>query len=779
MATLQVELVNERGQRLKSGKLWSSSQLLEADADGLIAVALDDGAMAVVARAPGMLDEPLVIGVGDADRLVTIRMLSDAGGKRWTMHAAGDVMFGRRYNQPTQGEPMISRTDAPAGARAVVSSVEDVFGAADVRTFNLETVVSNLPDSAAYPGKRFILNSWPDTLAGVKALRPSLVILANNHARDYLDEGVTETTRALDAEGITHTGATDGTTPVDVPVITKVGKVRLGTLSWTTVDGSFVNDNYPKDEDPMPSDIASSERWQWDKPSWGFDGTTWTVPDAPHRIGTVWSLFEKVESSLSENEKAQAWRSMVAVYPSLQDWVARRGHGGAAPWNSLTSPAAIEALKEEADVVAVQLHAGYQFQPAPSDNVAAIARDAIDAGADLVICHHPHVLQGAEWYKDKLIIFSLGNFVFDQDFFATFSTAFVRTVWEGTQLIEARFIPLELAGYRPTPVADGPATRTLLRLWEMSIAGTRATRLSDGVRVVARALEPEALPAHLRIEHNTAVIVRASPVDERLARSLPPKSVASVNFAGLVDPRLGLAPGSDNDIEIGRDLLGWGDFEDLLADHGDSHFAQWAVPTATSYKHVIEGDDAPSGRAYLHLSRTVKNGSDVIVRPVARTPIVLHRLFETVGDTTAPLDPEPSYSVRMLARRSGAGHPFVRLDLYMFDDTNPTEDPSSTLVGSARVPLEVPDDDDFHDLEVELAPELLVANGVRANMLMFYVGLEPPASAASELDVDQVQLVEWRNASKMPAGFGSYDLIRNRGKQPKTLSLTGLPASHL
>ena len=46
-------------------------------------------------------------------------------------------------------------------------------------------------------------------------------------------------------------------------------------------------------------------------------------------------------------------------------------------------------------------------------------RAAVDAGADLVIGHHPHVLQGFEYYADTLIAHSLGNFVFDQDFLLT------------------------------------------------------------------------------------------------------------------------------------------------------------------------------------------------------------------------------------------------------------------------------------------------------------------------------------------------------------------------
>jgi poly-gamma-glutamate synthesis protein (capsule biosynthesis protein) len=67
------------------------------------------------------------------------------------------------------------------------------------------------------------------------------------------------------------------------------------------------------------------------------------------------------------------------------------------------------------DAVIVSMHAGPEYQEEPGPLQAAAARAAIDAGARLVIGHHPHVLQGIERYGDGLIVYSLGNFVFDFD----------------------------------------------------------------------------------------------------------------------------------------------------------------------------------------------------------------------------------------------------------------------------------------------------------------------------------------------------------------------------
>lgn len=73
----------------------------------------------------------------------------------------------------------------------------------------------------------------------------------------------------------------------------------------------------------------------------------------------------------------------------------------------------IAALKEAgAQIIIVNFHWGAEREYTPNDTQKALAHLAIDEGADLVIGHHPHVLQGVEKYKDKYIAYSLGNFCF-------------------------------------------------------------------------------------------------------------------------------------------------------------------------------------------------------------------------------------------------------------------------------------------------------------------------------------------------------------------------------
>lgn len=70
-------------------------------------------------------------------------------------------------------------------------------------------------------------------------------------------------------------------------------------------------------------------------------------------------------------------------------------------------------VKSHADVVVVSLHWGSEYIEKPSPSQIRLAHQIIDSGADLILGHHPHVLQGIEEYHNGLVAYSLGNFVFD------------------------------------------------------------------------------------------------------------------------------------------------------------------------------------------------------------------------------------------------------------------------------------------------------------------------------------------------------------------------------
>lgn len=73
----------------------------------------------------------------------------------------------------------------------------------------------------------------------------------------------------------------------------------------------------------------------------------------------------------------------------------------------------IQKLKDEgADIIVAVFHWGNELMETPDENQLILGHLAIDEGADLVIGHHPHILQGIEEYKGKMIAYSLGNFCF-------------------------------------------------------------------------------------------------------------------------------------------------------------------------------------------------------------------------------------------------------------------------------------------------------------------------------------------------------------------------------
>lgn len=86
---------------------------------------------------------------------------------------------------------------------------------------------------------------------------------------------------------------------------------------------------------------------------------------------------------------------------------------GVAPIRSRMLKKQVKKAKEISDIVVVSLHLGIEFDESRSVATIRLTRSLIESGADIILCHHPHVLQKIEIYKKGLIAYSLGNFVFD------------------------------------------------------------------------------------------------------------------------------------------------------------------------------------------------------------------------------------------------------------------------------------------------------------------------------------------------------------------------------
>jgi len=76
----------------------------------------------------------------------------------------------------------------------------------------------------------------------------------------------------------------------------------------------------------------------------------------------------------------------------------------------------IQEAKKKVDILIISSHLGIEYQKEPSDFQKYLYRSFIEAGADLVLGHHPHVIQSSVRYPPGWIVYSLGNFIFDQGF---------------------------------------------------------------------------------------------------------------------------------------------------------------------------------------------------------------------------------------------------------------------------------------------------------------------------------------------------------------------------
>ncbi|NTV22462.1 MAG: CapA family protein [Candidatus Yonathbacteria bacterium] len=124
---------------------------------------------------------------------------------------------------------------------------------------------------------------------------------------------------------------------------------------------------------------------------------------------------------------------------------------------------AVRTAKESADVVVVSMHAGDEYATEPSDVQKEFAHAAIDAGASLVIGHHPHVLQPSERYHDGLILYSLGNFIFDQITPETQQSVIARVTFTDGVITETSFLPVIIEDLSRPRILEGEEGETIVK----------------------------------------------------------------------------------------------------------------------------------------------------------------------------------------------------------------------------------------------------------------------------------------------------------------------------
>jgi poly-gamma-glutamate capsule biosynthesis protein CapA/YwtB (metallophosphatase superfamily) len=259
------------------------------------------------------------------------------------------------------GDVNIQREDG----LSLFGDTTDVLRRADLLIGNLEGVVSDRGEPMR--GKRELGSSCVrgsvgsvDALAGIGF---DAFSVANNHGMDFGADALEHSLGLLHGRGIATAGGGPSIGAARAPAIITKGGVRVAMLAYTSVFPVF--GFAATAESPGLAVIGVSTAYE----------TPANVPYQPGTPATTVTIPDPADVAAMEED--------------------------------------VRLAKLAADLVVVQFHWGVVGMSRPLGYMRAIGRTAVDAGADLVIGNHPHVLQGVEFYRDRLICYSLNHFAFE------------------------------------------------------------------------------------------------------------------------------------------------------------------------------------------------------------------------------------------------------------------------------------------------------------------------------------------------------------------------------
>lgn len=424
----------------------------------------------------------------------------------------GDVSFARRFLDPQELTPsnrippnnpsaLIQAGDPLVGSRQALDYIRSTLEQADFPVINFESPVTLNP-ATPHPTKDFVYFTLPESLEALTEVGINYVSLGNNHVYDYLEAGLQDTLSYLQQYQINYSGA--GITP------------EAAFLPYETVING------------LPVSFVSANSIS------GF-----------------------------RHEQLYVATNCVDVIYNPDACVSQ---GGAADLNDDTRlSSTISMAKDDGNYVIAQLHTGTEYTLSPSSYAYKRMTLAVEAGADLVISHHPHTAQGFRYHNDVLIFEGLGNFLFDQDRHDTMLGLLAQIDIDNQQVIRARGIPVYLKDYRPRRISGALANRFIRRLSESSRG---EGSLSFPYQNTAWVFPEGALHTKRTAQLTHTVTIDQSGVGVVDLRHLIP-SEASLSKVSSSEDGLSLA--------IGRDILLYGDFEDYDIDDQQFEAARWDV----------------------------------------------------------------------------------------------------------------------------------------------------------------------------------------------------------
>lgn len=294
------------------------------------------------------------------------------------------------------GDVLVNRPDPPS----VFAHVASVLRQGDIVVGTLEGPVCDR--GTPIVGKIEVgsrhLRSAPHNIQALESAGFNAMVLANNHGMDYGPQGLLQSIELLDKLNIAHAGGGRNLEEAHRPAIVERNGVRVAILSYTSLY--------------LPYGEAAEEN----KPG----------------LATV-----KIHTSYQAPDNVLYTPGFPPLITTTPD-----------PVEMERMVADVRQAKQQADIVLVAFHwgislnynrmVGYQKE---------LGRAAIDAGADLILGGHPHVLQGMEMYKGRLICYCLGNFVMDGLKLPHFGSdsMILKCHVRGKQIKKCSFIPLRIS----------------------------------------------------------------------------------------------------------------------------------------------------------------------------------------------------------------------------------------------------------------------------------------------------------------------------------------------
>ena len=522
-----------------------------------------------------------------------------------TMNFVGDVMLARAYDS---SGGLIDQH----GPEWMFIPTRPIFGGdAALNVCNLECPLTD--EGTPHPTKSIVFRGRPSNVAGLVYAGIDLVSIANNHIIDYGQRGMEETQQVLDAAGIPWFGADDDDYGAMQPCFRGVSGVSLAFVGQCNRTGREYN------YQPFLDAGFNKPGFAWETEANLDRALAATLPYADL---TVMQLHSGIEYATGPGTLVANQDGVPGTWTAETGGVPADGPGGSLPaawtdepWDGTGRPP--EGMPRattatpgvppgfypvddppppppyEGDAPGASLDPSFRFPTQPALSDRQLRWHAVDMGADLLICHHPHVLQGFEVYQGVLIAHSLGNFVFDQSYAETYPSVIVKTEFDTEAFRSFTFRPIFLDNMVPHPVTGRLGREILDRQVEYSRDLNTVVTVDPLAMQGTIQLHPEDLQWTPEVFSRTESLTEnagawVTPPIEREGLGVL-RRVLSADFQGTIEVR------------VGRELLWHGDFEDEGATFWDLN----------STSEVYDPTVAHQGARSLRLQRTSSNTGTV------------------------------------------------------------------------------------------------------------------------------------------------------------------------